>query len=175
MSSLDETPSPDSRGVAPAGETPDGAAAEQSGSYVYPDGGAASSQRLRLVPPDGKPAPWWVRHREKLNLAEMILTGLFLLLALYFLYLWIVADPPLAAIVPDPAWKAAAAPGRWTQIVVHHTGTAAGTPAAIDRNHREVRKWENGLGYHFLIGNGLRDVLLASFLVSSIFLLSAAC
>jgi N-acetyl-anhydromuramyl-L-alanine amidase AmpD len=102
--------------------------------------------------------PWWVRHKEKVDLAEMILTGLFFLLALYFLYLWIAGDSsPVALTGPDPAWKVAATPGRWTQIVVHHTGTAAGTAESIDRNHREVRKWENGLGYHFLIGNGKRD------------------
>ncbi len=177
MSSHETTPSADNAGDSPASVPepgPEGeelaealeaiaeetegekTAAEQSGSYVYPDGGAASSQRLRLIPPDGKPTQWWVRHREKLNLAEMILAGLFFLLALYFLYLWMFSDP-VVAFGPDPSWSVAAAPGRWTQIVVHHTGTAAGTPTAIDRNHREVRKWENGLGYHFLIGNGLRD------------------
>lgn len=137
------------------------AAAEQSGSYVYPDGGAAASQRLRLIPPDGKPAPWWVKHRKTLTLVEMVLTGVFFLLALYFLYVWIFSEPAVA-FGPDPSWKVASAPGRWTQIVVHHTATEAGTAESIDRNHREVRKWENGLGYHFLIGNGMRDAAGAS-------------
>ncbi len=78
----------DALNAAPAGA----AAGEQSGSYVYPDnGGAASSQRLRLVPPDGKPAHWWQRHREKLGLVEMVLTGLFFVLTLYFLFLWFFA------------------------------------------------------------------------------------
>lgn len=69
---------------------PDAAAGEQSGSYVYPaDGGAAGSQRLRLVPPDGKPTQWWQRHKEKFFLAELALTGVFFAGALYFLYLWL--------------------------------------------------------------------------------------
>ncbi|MDR1744674.1 MAG: hypothetical protein LBS30_02860 [Planctomycetota bacterium] len=62
---------------------------QQSGSYVYPDSGAASSQRFRLLPPDSKPAQWRQRHRAKLALIETILTGLFFLLTLYFLFLWL--------------------------------------------------------------------------------------
>ena len=125
------------------------AAAEQSGTYVYPDNGAAASQRLRLIPPDGKPLPWWVRHRRTLGLAELILTAFFLMLALYFIFLWLFGI--------DPAWEVAAEPGRWQQIVVHHTATGAGTPKSFDNYHRTVNKWENGLGYHFLIGNGVKD------------------
>jgi len=41
---------------------------------------------------------------------------------------------------------------RWNCIVIHHTATAAGSAAMIDRWHRE-KGWE-GLGYHFVIGNG---------------------
>jgi hypothetical protein len=42
----------------------------------------------------------------------------------------------------------------WKHIVIHHTGTATGTAKGIDRFHREERHMENGLAYHFLIGNG---------------------
>ncbi len=88
-----ERPAAGRDGDALVGASAESAAGEQSGSYVYPDSGAVStsSQRLRLVPPDGKPTHWWQRHREKLGLVEMILTGLFFALALYFLFLWLFA------------------------------------------------------------------------------------
>jgi len=47
----------------------------------------------------------------------------------------------------------------WTHIVIHHSGTARGNVRDMDRYHREHRRMENGLGYHFVIGNGngMRD------------------
>jgi len=43
-------------------------------------------------------------------------------------------------------------PGRWKAIVIHHSGSAGGDAAQIDRLHRG---WGlDGLGYHFVIGNG---------------------
>lgn len=45
-------------------------------------------------------------------------------------------------------------PRQWKHIVIHHTGTRVGTAVGIDRFHREERRMENGLAYHFLIGNG---------------------
>ncbi len=135
---------------------------------------AETSRRLRLVPPDGKPPPWLSRHRGKLYALEWTATVAFALLALYYLWLLLFSvsspgpgatRPPsreefrerlraLAPIKPDPAWKVAAKPGRWRGIVIHHTATDGGSPEAIDRYHREKMKFENGLGYHFLIGNG---------------------
>lgn len=44
---------------------------------------------------------------------------------------------------------------KWSVIVVHHSATPMDTPESMDRYHRTVRKWENGLGYHFVIGNGV--------------------
>ncbi len=44
--------------------------------------------------------------------------------------------------------------GRWKYIVIHHSGLDTGTVAAMDRYHREVRHMENGIAYHFVIGNG---------------------
>ena len=40
----------------------------------------------------------------------------------------------------------------WTSIVIHHLGQPAGTAERIDRYHRD--NGLDGLGYHFLIGNG---------------------
>ena len=47
----------------------------------------------------------------------------------------------------------------WTHIVIHHSGTARGNVRDMDRYHRDHRRMENGLGYHFVIGNGngMRD------------------
>lgn len=43
---------------------------------------------------------------------------------------------------------------RWRHIVIHHSGSDAGTVVGMDRYHREERHMENGLAYHFVIGNG---------------------
>ncbi len=44
-------------------------------------------------------------------------------------------------------------PGRWTHLVVHHRGIEDGNAKAYDGAHRR-RGMENGLAYHFIIGNG---------------------
>ncbi len=46
------------------------------------------------------------------------------------------------------------APRKWKYIVIHHSATDSGTVAGMDRYHREQRHMENGLAYHFVIGNG---------------------
>lgn len=43
---------------------------------------------------------------------------------------------------------------RWRYIVIHHAAVDEGTMQSLDRYHREQRHMENGLAYHFLIGNG---------------------
>ncbi|GJQ60262.1 MAG: N-acetylmuramoyl-L-alanine amidase [Candidatus Scalindua sp. AMX11] len=45
-------------------------------------------------------------------------------------------------------------PRYWKYIVIHHSASNAGNATSIGKYHKEVRGWENGLGYHFLIGNG---------------------
>lgn len=60
----------------------------------------------------------------------------------------------LPASVSSAISNAAVAPGRWKYIVIHHSGTSEGTAQGMDRYHREVRHMENGLAYHFVIGNG---------------------
>jgi LysM repeat protein len=45
-------------------------------------------------------------------------------------------------------------PGRWKYVVVHHSGTQSGNARIFDYFHRHVRGMENGLAYHFVIGNG---------------------
>ena len=50
--------------------------------------------------------------------------------------------------------RAPVSPKRWKYIVIHHSGMDEGTLKSLDRYHREERHMENGLAYHFLIGNG---------------------
>jgi LysM repeat protein len=50
--------------------------------------------------------------------------------------------------------NASVTPGRWKYIVIHHSGVNEGTVKGMDNYHRQVRHMENGLAYHFVIGNG---------------------
>lgn len=50
-------------------------------------------------------------------------------------------------------WMPSAARHQWKWIVIHHSDTKTGSAGSFDRHHREVNGWE-GLGYHFVIGNG---------------------
>jgi N-acetyl-anhydromuramyl-L-alanine amidase AmpD len=40
----------------------------------------------------------------------------------------------------------------WTHVIIHHSASATGSAAHFDREHR-AKGWD-GLGYHFVIGNG---------------------
>ena len=50
--------------------------------------------------------------------------------------------------------RAPVARARWQFIVVHNSGTRQGNAAAFDYYHRHFRRMQNGLAYHFVIGNG---------------------
>lgn len=56
--------------------------------------------------------------------------------------------------VKDKIDKPHVVPGRWKYIVVHHSGTPSGNAKIFDYFHRNIRGMENGLAYHFVIGNG---------------------
>jgi len=65
-------------------------------------------------------------------------------------------SPPadLPATIRSSIRNAPVAQGRWKYIVIHHSGVNEGTVKGMDRYHRDVRHMENGLAYHFVIGNG---------------------
>jgi N-acetyl-anhydromuramyl-L-alanine amidase AmpD len=44
--------------------------------------------------------------------------------------------------------------GRWKYFICHHSGLKHGNAAVYEREHRR-RGMENGLAYHFVIGNGV--------------------
>ncbi len=50
-------------------------------------------------------------------------------------------------------WVATAAPNAWKWIVIHHSATTVGGAVRFDKEHREVRHFDE-LGYHFVVGNG---------------------
>lgn len=43
---------------------------------------------------------------------------------------------------------------KWKYVVVHHSGTSTGNAKIFEYYHRRVRGMENGMAYHFVIGNG---------------------
>lgn len=55
-----------------------------------------------------------------------------------------------------PVWQPQVAERKWRYIIVHHSATDKGSAAFFDRVHRD-QGWE-GLGYHFVIGNGTMNV-----------------
>ena len=62
-------------------------------------------------------------------------------------------QPPVPRQEPARGWR----PGggisnRWECIVIHHSATTTGCARQFDRAHKG-RGWD-GLGYHFVIGNG---------------------
>lgn len=43
---------------------------------------------------------------------------------------------------------------RWKFIIIHNSGTRQGNARAFDYYHRRVRRMQNGMAYHFVVGNG---------------------
>jgi hypothetical protein len=62
-----------------------------------------------------------------------------------------VAKRTARAVALPSAWRVKTN-RRWNHIVIHHSATAAGGAKSFHRSH--AKKWKNGLGYHFVIGNG---------------------
>jgi LysM repeat protein len=62
--------------------------------------------------------------------------------------------PVLTSAVQNAIASAKVKKGRWRYIVLHHSGTEIGNVKGMDEYHRTRRHMENGLAYHFVIGNG---------------------
>jgi len=60
----------------------------------------------------------------------------------------------LTSSVVDAIRRAPVKRRRWQFIVVHNSGTRQGNARVFDYYHRHVRRMQNGLAYHFVIGNG---------------------
>lgn len=61
--------------------------------------------------------------------------------------------PPVLAGVIGASRNLPIRRGRWKYIVTHHSGIENGNARTYHAEHLR-RRWENGLGYHFVIGNG---------------------
>jgi len=61
----------------------------------------------------------------------------------------VIAAAPLSG---PAAWRPRAAPRAWKWVVIHHSASPAGNMALFDKEHR-AKGWD-GIGYHFVIGNG---------------------
>lgn len=65
-----------------------------------------------------------------------------------------ISSGALPASISSAIQNASVKPGRWKYIVIHHSGVSEGTVKGMDNYHRRIRHMENGLAYHFVIGNG---------------------
>ena len=60
----------------------------------------------------------------------------------------------LSRSVIDAIRRAPVQRSRWKFIIVHNSGTRQGNAKAFDYYHRKVRRMQNGMAYHFVVGNG---------------------
>ena len=80
--------------------------------------------------------------------------SLAIILLLGWVLVMLSGDRPLSIIKRVPAIIRTKAPLRnWQYICLHHSASAKGSAAKFDSWHRK-RGMENGLAYHFVIGNG---------------------
>ena len=56
--------------------------------------------------------------------------------------------------VIDAIRRAPVRRARWKFVIVHNSGTRQGNARAFDYYHRRVRRMQNGMAYHFVVGNG---------------------
>lgn len=78
-------------------------------------------------------------------------TGLFI----YLPFISIKKEPTVTiAINIEELCRVDVEENRWEYVVLHHSATDEGNAENFDRYHRVQKKWEHGLAYHFVIGNG---------------------
>mgnify|MGYP003375355622 CR=1 FL=1 len=72
----------------------------------------------------------------------------------------VLAPPPTPASRPtaggDASWVPTVSERSWKYVVIHHSDDREGCCAKYDAVHRD-KGWENGCGYHFVIGNGTQS------------------
>ena len=63
-------------------------------------------------------------------------------------------EPTSRSLLPKGLNKVRVDPGKWKYIVIHHSASRNASVKGMDYYHRVERHMENGLAYHFVIGNG---------------------
>jgi len=63
-------------------------------------------------------------------------------------------EPASSSLLPKGLNKVRVDPGKWKYIVIHHSASPNASVKGMDYYHRVERHMENGLAYHFVIGNG---------------------
>src|SRR5438045_7677727 len=58
------------------------------------------------------------------------------------------------SLLPKELGRIRVEPGKWKYIVIHHSASPNASVKGMDYYHRVERHMENGLAYHFVIGNG---------------------
>jgi len=78
-------------------------------------------------------------------------TGLFV----YLPFISIKKEPTVTITINiDELCKVDVEENKWEYVVLHHSATNEGSADSFDKYHRDKKKWEHGLAYHFVIGNG---------------------
>jgi LysM repeat protein len=63
-------------------------------------------------------------------------------------------DPASSSRLPKGLKGIRVEPAKWKYIVIHHSASPNASVKGMDYYHRVERHMENGLAYHFVIGNG---------------------
>ena len=71
-------------------------------------------------------------------------TGLFIYLPFIS-----IKKEPTATIDIEELCRVDVEENKWEYVVLHHSATDEGSADNFDRYHREKKKWEHGLAYHF--------------------------
>jgi hypothetical protein len=88
-------------------------------------------------------------------------TRMFAIMAVFALFgvlVWVIVRSPTATLEPL-TWSSIAPPSStaihpWRFIVLHHSASRGGDAQVIDRDHVAQNGWD-GIGYHFVVGNGV--------------------
>lgn len=105
-------------------------------------GGCGSSKMPRLVGNPGSDEPWNIPPKADEPASEPV-----------------EPEPetqpkPVPNNVPPDWLPPSRVEKQWTAIVIHHSATETGNAVIFDRMHREENHWD-GVGYDFVIGNGI--------------------
>ncbi len=125
--------------------------AQQTDEKIEPgDDGTARRTTLRLaaIPAEQAPPPEF----------GLRIIAVIVVIILIGILTWTVSRP--MGIQAEPlVWESIAPPQStpihpWRWIVIHHSASRRGNAQIIDNEHLNQRGWD-GIGYHFVIGNGI--------------------